>query len=171
MNKLNRFVTFNDPKPVEIKSKRFIVALEGFENPEDHAEFTLGLEADFYNPHAEIITMETQQMEEDLRNNLFKSVFLFAPTKPGIFALGQAALKSKNAPEKTIFIINEKDLDALGDEANEARNVITMLKGQKVGIFNNMAEAKDHVNRQLQNNMIANPEQDVLEIDELKDTV
>lgn len=148
-----------------------LICLEGFDDPVDHALFTLGIEADFYNPHAEIITIESQQQDEELKKRLFTSVFLFKPTKPGIFALGNAALKVNNSPEKTIFIINEKDLDGLGDEANEARNVVTMLKGQKVGIFNNMAEAKDHIRKQLTGDLSAQVPTEVVDVDQLKDTV
>lgn len=160
-----------DKISTESVKERPLINLEGFEDPEDHALFTLGLEADFINPHAEIITMETQQIEEEIKKRLFETVFLFTPTKPNIFSLGQHAIQASNAPEKTIFIINERDLDVLGDEANVARNVITMLKDQKVGIFSNMAEAKTYVQKQLSGDLIEDPEPEVVDVDALKDSV
>lgn len=180
MNKLSRFAGFdkpattleNLPEGVQVDAYvRPIINLEGFEDPYDHAVFTLGLEADFINPFAEIVTMETQQIEESIKKKIFETVFLFKPTKPNMFSLGEAAIKASNAPEKTIFIINETDLDALGDEANVARNVVTMLKDQKVGIFSNMAEAKSFVEKQLTGNLVQGQSQDIVDVKDLKDTV
>lgn len=164
------FVVDNEVSVEAIPELPFI-CLEGFTDPVDHAFFTLGLEANFYNPHAEIITMETQQIEEAIKKKLFETVVLFAPTKPGIFALGEAATKATSHPEKTIFIINERDLDTLGDEANAARNVITMLKDQKVGIFTNLAEAKSFVQKQITGDLVKSPEPEVVDVDDLQDTV
>ena len=165
------YTSENGNKVFVVEKEKPIIVLEGFEDPEDHAYFTLGIEADFINPFAEIITMETQQIEEAIKKKIFESVFLFKPTKPNLFSLGEAAVKASKAPEKTIFILNERDLDALGDEANVARNVITMLKDQKVGIFNNMAEAKSFVQKQLSGDLIQQPEQEIVDVKDLKDTV
>lgn len=181
MIKTNRFASFQEdvkptveqlPEGVLVEAyTRPIICLEGFECPEAHAEFTLGVEADFYNPHAEIVTMETMQMDEELKKRFYETVFMFAPSKPGIFALGEAAVKASNHPEKTIFIISEQDLTDLKEESHVARNIITMLKDQKVGIFSNIAEAKEHVTKQLTGDLVAKPVPETMDVDKLEEIV
>lgn len=176
MNKTDRFSSFgsNSLPKGKICNALPLIKLEGFEDPEDHALMTLGVDADFINPDAEIITIESQQIDEDIKKKVFQTVVNFKPTLPGIFLLNKAAIAASNAPEKTIFIINENDLNSLGDEANVARNVITMLKDQKVGIFTNIAEAKEFVNKQLNESVfISNkPSNDeTIDVDKLKEII
>ena len=47
-----------------------LIQLEGFEDPEDHALMTLGVDADFINSDAEIVTIESQQIDDEIKTQI-----------------------------------------------------------------------------------------------------
>ena len=176
MNKTYRFSSFGSnslPKKERFANALPLIQLEGFEDQKTTFN-DFRVDADFINSDAEIVTIESQQIDDEIKKRYFRRFVNFKPTLPGIFLLNKAAIAASNAPEKTIFIINENDLNSLGDETNVARNVITMLKDQKVGIFTNIAEAKEFVNKQLNESMfISNkPSNDeTVDVDKLKEII
>lgn len=163
MNKMSRFanydkpvvaqesVTFEEYEKIKFPERK-IFSLEGFEDPLDAALIMSGVDADFINPHAEVITMETQQMDEALLNKNVQSIFYFNNVKNNVFTLAEALVKDVRKPEKTIFIIKEKDIEKLNDAGDTPDTVISFLKNNAGGVFTTINEAKDHILQAINSN-------------------
>lgn len=154
MNKLNRFQQLSN-SPRKIKAKQPIIVMEGFSDPADVAWMSLSLEG------VKVISTETQQIDEELVKEVVQSIFLFDNSKPDIFTLGSKMIEASKEPERTIFILKEEDLDCLGEDAAPTKNIVTILRNQKVGIFNTIDEAKDHIQSQLNADPLKENEENV----------
>ena len=154
MNKLNRFQQLSN-SPKKAKPKTPVIRMEGFTDPADVAWMSLSLEG------VKVISTETQQIDDEMLKEVVQSIFLFDNSKADIFTLGSKMIEASKEPERTIFILKEEDLDCLGEDAAPTKNIITVLRNQKVGIFNTIDEAKEHIQSQLNSGQLEEKESNI----------
>jgi len=140
---MSRFEQYGlkNPEPKKVKPKMKI-AMFGFEDHTKAAEFMVGLEAIFLNHDAEIVTMESQQIDEAMKEEIVQSVFLFHPYKNNLFNMGVDIVKNVTRPERTVFIIEEQDIEHIENQGESVDNIVLLIKGQNMSVVNTIADAK-----------------------------
>lgn len=116
------------------------------------------LEVDYFNPVVDDWTPECQSAELQERETCDFCLYCITPKMTGVYSIAEVVDDSNKRPEKTIFIILEKD-DTSKKKFNAAQlrsleAVAELIESNGSVVFDNLKDAANYINQNGEENEI-----------------